>query len=376
MGKVALVTGANGITGSAILEHLVKHSDSTQWEKIIITSRSPLRLNVRDPRVEFIALDFSLPPKELAAKMHSQCTSVTHAYFSSYVHKDSFEELNVANRDLFENFLTALLDVATHFQNCTLQTGGKYYNIHLKTLPWPVPEDWPRSVSADSNFYYHQEDFLAAKQRGSSWSWNVIRPQAIIGHTPKPNGMNEALTIALYFLINKELGTEAKMPTNKPFFNGVDDVSDARLIADLSIYASTHKNCENQAFNVTNGDVFSWRYLWPRLAEYFGANASSDQEFSRNIFREGDTHLDIRLDEWAEDKRQVWDRICDKHGSPGCKATFESGTWAFQDWVFRRTWPTPLSISKARKFGWTGHLDSYDSFIDAFNKFRELGQIP
>ncbi|KJJ34489.1 hypothetical protein AFLA70_519g000590 [Aspergillus flavus AF70] len=376
MAKVALITGVNGITGSAILDHLVKHTTSEEWSRIVITSRSPLALDVKDPRVEFIALDFSKPKDHLIQDMSLVCAAVTHAYFSSYIHKDTFTELNIANQSLFENFLEALLAVAMNLQNCTLQTGGKYYNVHLRPVPTPAREDQPRLVTAEHNFYYHQEDFLMEKQRGSSWTWNVIRPQAIIGCAVKPNGMNEALTLALYFLICKELGTEARMPTNWSYWNGVDDISDARLIADLSVFASTQPQCINQAFNISNGDHFSWRYMWPRLADYFGASASSDQSFSKKDLVQGESHLEPSLDEWANDKRAVWDRLCDKAGVPQAKSTFDAGTWPFQDWVFCRTWNVTLSMGKARKFGWTGHLDSYDSFIDAFKKFKELGQIP
>ena len=125
VGKVALITGANGITGSAIFEYLVKTTTPEQWSKIITTSRSPFQTNINDPRVEFIALDFSQEPAKLVEKMRSVCKNVTHAYFSSYVHKDDFAELNTANRLLFENFLTALIEVAPDLENCTLQTGGK-----------------------------------------------------------------------------------------------------------------------------------------------------------------------------------------------------------------------------------------------------------
>jgi nucleoside-diphosphate-sugar epimerase len=376
MAKVALITGANGITGSAILDHLVKHTTSEEWSRIIITSRSPLTLDIKDARVEFIALDFSKSREQLVQEMSSLCADVTHAYFSSYIHKDTFTELNIANCSLFESFLEALLEVAKGLQNCTLQTGGKYYNVHLRPVPTPAREDQPRLATADENFYYHQEDFLMAKQHGSSWSWNIIRPQAIIGYAVKPNGMNEALTLALYFLICKELGTEARMPTNWNYWNGVEDIADARLIADLSIFASTQPQCTNQAFNVSNGDHFSWRYLWPRLAEYFGASAAPDQSFSKKDLIEGTLHLEPSLEEWAMDKRAVWEKLCTKAGALDAKRTFDAGTWGFQDWVFKRTWCATLSINKARKFGWTGHLDSYESFVDAFKKFKELGQIP
>ncbi|KAB8277634.1 hypothetical protein BDV30DRAFT_234505 [Aspergillus minisclerotigenes] len=193
MAKVVLISGVNGITGSAILDHLVKYTTQEEWRRIIITSHSPMTLVVQDPRVDFLALDFSKPVDVLAQDMSRLCTEVTHAHFSSYVHKDSFAELNVADRSLFKKFLDALLLVVGNcLQNCTLQTGGKYYN----------------------NLYYHQEDLLRERQRGTTWSWNVIRPEAIIGYAVKPNGMNEALTLTLHFLVCKKLGVEAGMPTN------------------------------------------------------------------------------------------------------------------------------------------------------------------
>ncbi|KAL2070818.1 hypothetical protein VTL71DRAFT_13844 [Oculimacula yallundae] len=376
MGKVAFITGGNGITGSAILEHLVLNEKSEEWCRIIVTSRSPFKTLVHDPRVSFIALDFSEDSKTLAGKMRAECSEVTHAYFSSYIHWDDFAELNKANSALFENFLHALLEVAPKLENCTLQTGGKHYNVHLGPVPSPAREAEPRLKASIDNFYFPQEDALIAAQNGKNWSWNVIRPEAIIGHTSKPNGMNSALTYALYLMVCKELGEEARMPTNQVYWAGTDDVSDSRLIADLTIYASTNRKCGNQAFNVTNGDYFTWKYMWPRLAQYFGANATSDQVFTKPAPEAGTPQLDHSLAEWAKDKREVWDRICDKAGAPEAKSTWDAGTWAYQDWVFQRSWSATLSINKAREYGWNGHIDSFKSFTDAFQKFQDMGQIP
>ena len=90
--------------------------------------------------------------------------------------------------------------------------------------------------------------------------------------------MNSALTYALYFLVQKELGLDAPMPTNQVYWNGVDDCSDAALIADLTIWATTTPKAANQAFNSVNGDYVQWRYMWPRIAEYLGAYASTDMD--------------------------------------------------------------------------------------------------
>lgn len=260
-----------------------------------------------------------------------------------------------------------------------LQTGGKHYNVHLAPVPSPAREAEPRREPPGGlgNFYFHQEDRLVQRQQGSSWRWNVIRPEAIIGHTVKPNGMNEALTLALYFAVCRELGTGAVMPTNQVYFEGYDDISGARLIADLSVWALTHEHAGNEAFNVTNGDYFSWKYMWPRLAAQFGARASPDQVFSKpRPSAPNATQLEHSLVEWAADKQVVWERICDRAGTPAAKATWHAATWAFQDWVFRRGWCATLSINKAREFGWTGHIDSYKSFTQAFDSFVEMGQIP
>jgi nucleoside-diphosphate-sugar epimerase len=376
MGKVAFITGANGITGSAILEYLIQTTNSEQWSKIIITSRSPFKSTISDPRVEFIALDFSQKPEILAEKMCWVCKEVTHAYFASYVHVDDFAELNTANRSLFENFLNALLEVSPDLENCTLQTGGKYYNLHLYPVPTPAREEEPRREASIDNFYFPQEDFLIAKQKGERWSWNIIRPEAIIGTTNKPNGMNSALTYALYILVCKELGHEAKMPTNQIYWNGTDNSSYAPLIADLTIFVSTNPKCANEAFNIVNGDHFCWRYMWPRVAAYFGARASSEQNFEKPFPTPGVPQLELSFAEWAKDKRPVWDRICDKAGVPQAKSTWDAGTWAYQDWVFQRTWSATLSINKARKFGWTGHMDSYEAFVKTFEKMKALKQIP
>jgi hypothetical protein len=35
-----------------------------------------------------------------------------------------------------------------------------------------------------------------------------------------------------------------------------------------------------------------------------------------------------------------------------------------------------LSINKARKFGWTGHVDLYQAPVETFEKMKALGQIP
>ena len=119
--------------------------------------------------------------------------------------------------------------------------------------------------------------------------------------------------------------------------------------------------------------------MWPRLAAYYDAQVSSDQKFTgtaASSVQSSGTMQEFTLATWAKDKRAVWDEICEARCAPGAKATFDYGTWAFQDWVFGRRWTATLSINKARCFGWNGHMDSYKCYIETFDKFERLGIMP
>lgn len=379
MPRVAFITGGNGITGSAIAEYLALQTTKEQWSKIIVTSRSAARLPLDDPRLVFVAIDFSKSVEELIHLMKLTCSETTHAFFSSYVHKDSFEELASANCSLFENFLLSLIEVAPLLENVTLQTGGKHYNLHLKPVQTPVREEDCLPWEGSDNFYHTQQQLLAAAQRHSKWTYNVIRPQAIIGAAYGPNGMNSALCFAVYFTICSHLDISAKMLTNERNWAGAEDVSSSRLIADLSVFTATNPRCANEAFNATNGDHFIWRYLWVRMAAFFGARASPDERFTEEASKSaiaGSFVQEMSFVEWSKNKRGVWDQICEDRGAPQAKSTFDSATWVYQDWVFRRTWTSTLSMNKARKFGWNGWADSYDCFLETFLRFENMGLIP
>ena len=140
--KVAFVAGCNGVSGNAIVEYLIRQpkdewlvfsselfqsvSDLNYRSRIVVTSRSPLKTYWQDPRVEFVAIDFLEPVDVILRKMRPFCGGVSHAYFTSYVHTDDFTRLRDLNVPLFENFLSAIDNVAGEsLQRVCLQTGGK-----------------------------------------------------------------------------------------------------------------------------------------------------------------------------------------------------------------------------------------------------------
>lgn len=283
-----------------------------------MTSRRPLAYFWPDPRVEFVAVDFLDPVEKIVAKLRNICAPVTHTYFTSYVHHDDFKVLKEQNVPLFKNFMDAVDEVCPNLQRVCLQTGGKvslpYFEVLFKVLHsgcglslsklpvlWCSP--WACQVSSIGGHAQIRRQGLQLLLRprglskgGAKETKHVVlecyspeRNQWICSPrlvhlavamylftkltklcSTTANGMSEALTVAIYMLICRELGQPAQFPGNEYFWNSIDDNSYAPSLADLTIHATTKDNCKNEDFLHCNGDVFVWKYLWQDVAKYFG----------------------------------------------------------------------------------------------------------
>ncbi|KAI9923925.1 hypothetical protein ASPWEDRAFT_436420 [Aspergillus wentii DTO 134E9] len=372
-GKVAFVTGANGISGHAIVEHLIRTSKE-DWSKIVISSRRPLGNYWIDPRIEFVAVDFLDPLETIVDELKDICKDVTHAYFTSYVHHNDFRVLKEKNVPLFRNFIDAMDTVCPDLQRVCLQTGGKHYGVHLGPVKVPLDESIPRYNDEGYNFYYTQEDYMfEVQKRRNTWSYNIIRPNAIIGFTPHANGMSEALTMAMYFLICRELGDSGMFPGNEYFWTSIDDSSYSPSLADLSVWATTQEQCKDEAFNHSNGDIFVWKYFWPAIGKYFGLEVP-EPNFQKAVGQAETLSNEFDMMEWAKDKRPVWERVVQKYG--GNVEAFDWGTWGFFNWAMGKSWPTISSVNKARTYGWGRVDNTYDTWIDTFRSFENAGILP
>ncbi|KAJ5955138.1 nucleoside-diphosphate-sugar epimerase GsfE [Penicillium viridicatum] len=372
--KVALVTGVNGISGHAIVEHLIRRPE-TEWSKIIVTSRSPLQNYWVEPRIEFIALDFLEPKETLVRKMKAICSDVTHAYFTSYIHNNDFFKLPEKNCPLFRNFLEATDTVCPSLERVCLQTGGKHYGVQFQESTALLHEDLPRyrGPGSESIFYYQQEDDLfEIQKRRNTWHYNIIRPFGIVGFTPQFAGMNEAIPIAQYFLICRELGEEPKWPGNLNTYHHPQGISYSLGIADLTIFATTCEHCKDEAFNHVNGDALVSKFLWKRIGEHFNMHVPN---YSHVL---DGTKSQVDLGKWAKDKAPVWERVVAKYG--GSMDAFRLDAFEMMNWFFNPTCdvttPYVVSINKARKAGWGRIDDSYDIWAQTLQSYENAGVLP
>src|SRR4029077_16739259 len=151
------------------------------------------------------------------------------------------------------------------------------------------------------NFFYAQEDALFEAARRQRFSWSVHRSHTTIGYSINTS-MNMGVTLAVYATIARETGRPFVFPGSPVEWGGLTDVTDARVLAKHTEWAATSKTGRNEAFNITNGDIFRWRWLWPRLAADFGIEAAP--------YSGRPTPLEPQL----ADAARAWAKIAPKHG--------------------------------------------------------------
>src|SRR4029453_6931297 len=105
------------------------------------------------------------------------------------------------------------------------------------------------------------------------FSWSVHRTHTLIGYAVG-NQMNMAATLAAYAAICKETGRPFVFPGSQEQYDAAVDITDGRILPKPSLWAATTEEARDNAFNIVNGEVFRWNWLWPKLAAHLGVSAA------------------------------------------------------------------------------------------------------
>lgn len=183
--------------------------------------------------------------------------------------------------------------------------------------------------------------------------------------------MNEALLIAQYFLICRELGQVATWPGNYNGWHQVEGQSYSPSLADLHVWAATNDQTKDQAFNHGNGDAIAWRFLWTLFGRYY------DVEIDQDGPQPDCSKPQLSLVEWAHGKQDIWKRVTEKYG--GNVDAFQTDNYGLLDGLFSP--PTPgatflTTTHKARKLGWNRIDDSYEAWTSTFRSYENAGILP
>jgi len=353
--KIALVVGASGIAGGNLSALLIEKGWTTYG-----LSRSP-KADVKG--LIPVAADL-LDITSLEAALKDVTPS--HVFFTTWMRNDTEAENIRVNSALVRNLLQ-VLSPRKSVRHVGLVTGLKHYlgpfDAYVKAgvLPLtPVNEEHPR-LPLD-NFYYSQEDEVYAAAARDGFNWSIHRPHTIIGKAVG-NAMNMGSTLAVYASICKQEGLPFIWPGSAAQWNGISDMTDARILAEQILWAGTTPEAENEAFNVTNGDVFRWSWMWGEIAKYFGVEA---------VGFDGEIHP---LEERLKAYEGIWENIAKEHVLTQTEMGKVASAW-HTDLDLGRPIEVMTDMSKSRKLGFTAYKSTRDSFFELFDQLRKDRIIP
>jgi nucleoside-diphosphate-sugar epimerase len=359
--KVALIVGVTGIVGNALADQLAEDNAPGGPWKVYGLARRPKPNWLNQSNLIYIQCNL-LERKQTLAKL-SPLHDVTHIFYVTWVNRDTEEESCEANGGMLRNVVDGLLPNAKQLQHIVLQTGEKHYvgpfeyfgKVSISNLPFR--EDSPRLPCP--NFYYTLEDivFDTVKQK-QGLTYSVHRPNVIFGFTAG-SLMNLVCTLAVYASICKYEGKPLIFPGNRICWEQFFDASDASLIAEQEIWACLDPKAKNQAFNISNGDVYTWKRLWYLLAEKY--------ELQVPEYKGEPTSLS----EMMKGKEQVWDKIVQENGLQPLKLLDVVGEWWFADIMLNQPLENMSSMNKSREYGFLSWRDSEKSFVSAIEKARK-----
>jgi len=347
----AAIAGATGAAAKRLVEVLLQDSE---WSVIGLCRNPPAEQHGRLRYIATDLLDAAASRQELAGE-----GTITHLFYTS---RAPFKEGGVedveSNVAMVRNALDAVEAASTNLQHVHLVEGAKWYGIHLGPGPSPAREDANRHMPP--NFYYDQQDLLSSRQQGSSWTWSACRPNIIYDFSPA-RARNIVSVLGAWAAMHKELGLPLDFPGSHATYSALYDMTDATHLARAIKWMATSPSAHNQAFNVTDGDVFRWHQFWQRLADHFEMDVGAVRP--------------INVEHWMADKQPLWDRIVERHGliEPDI---INIAPWGFLDFVFGQDFDVISIMTKIRIAGFHDTIRTEDQFMAHLERYQEVKIIP
>lgn len=344
-----LVTGSGGVIGSNAIRELV-----AQAIPVTGVSRRP----VDNPQGwQHVSADLLDPDQARSA--FEQALGTTHVIFGAYIEGKDEAEQQDANIRLLTNTLDAAKSVGVPLAHVTLYQGMKYYGAHLGAFTTPAREDDPRLPI--QHFYYAQQDLLAQRSGQDGFGYTVLRPEGVWGYA-QGTPMNLLMAVAAYVTITRKLGLPLRFPgPRRTYQDIIYQSTDARLLAQATIWAGGAESARGEAFNITNGDVYRWSQMFEAIAEHYGMTLGGPQE--------------IPLAQTMPGYRELWEQIVAEYDlvpTPWDHLV----DWRFADFIFGSDFDNISSTIKIRQAGFADCYDSRDRMLQLLDDLAERKIIP
>lgn len=356
-GNNMLVAGATGVATQLLID-MVRSTPG--WRVTGLARRPPADgpSNVR--YVSGDLLDPESCKRAVSGEAFTHVVYAARAPHSLYTEMQPYARVGIEEVEPNLRMLANIVSAAAgpQLKHVHAVMGSKWYGIHIGPVRTPMEESDPGHMPP--NYYFSQQRFLEDEAAKGGWTWSASRPNVITG-TGTRVGPNFISTIGAYAAICRHLGLPLDFPGKPGNYTSLQELSDAGVLAEAIFWMCRSREAENQAFNVTNGDVFRWETVWPAVARHF------DMEVGRV------RHMS--LIQWMSDKSGVWDDIVRKNDLQPLPLD-RIASWAFADFVFGWDYDVISSTTRIRKAGFHSILDTQDMILTQLKDFQDRRIIP
>jgi nucleoside-diphosphate-sugar epimerase len=357
--RKVVVAGATGLVGSAALRHF---GGSGECEVVALSRRRPRDLH----GTRYVQAD--LTDAAQCARIAPELHGVTHLVYAALYEAPNLvdgwrDESQIRTNDrMLRNLMSALEPVAS-LRHVALLQGTKAYGVHVRPLTVPAREG-RSEMYEQPNFYWAQESFLRELQQGKAWHWSILRPVLIVGEAAG-GAMDLIPPLGVYAAVLREEGRALDYPGGAA---RVSQAVDVDLLARAIGWAGEAEAARNEAFNVTNGDVFTWENVWSAIADALDMKPGDAAPLS----------LAQKSPQWAA----PWDTIRRKYNliSPGLEE-FVGLSFQYADYSMRYGHteagpPSIVSTVKINHAGFTEMMDTEGMFRKWFKQARSRRLLP
>jgi nucleoside-diphosphate-sugar epimerase len=350
--KKVVVAGATGLVGNAALRHF---GALEGCELVALSRRKPRDLY----GARYAEIDLTDPTQ--CARAAAELQGATHLVYAALYEAPNLidgwrDQGQIRTNDrMLRNLMAALEPVAPRLSHVALLQGTKAYGVHVRPLTVPAREG-RSEMYEQPNFYWAQENFLRELQQGKAWHWSILRPVLVVG-LAMGGAMDLIPPLGVYAAMLREQGRALDYPGGAA---RVSQAVDVDLLARAIAWSGEADAARNQAFNVTNGDVFTWENVWPAISDALDMKPGSAVPLS--LAREHPNWI------------APWETLRRRHNlvSPGLEA-FVGLSFQYADYSMRfgQTESGPPSIVSTVKINQAGFTEMMDTEIMFRKWFRQ-----
>ena len=265
MTEHVVVAGASGIVGAAAAAHFAARG----FRVTALSRRAPLPV----AGVRHRAID--LRDAGACAALAGELRDVTRLVYAALHEKPGLvagwreaDQIETNERMLANTCWSALGGAATGLRHVDAAAGHEGLRRARARASPSRPARTATRTRDVANFYWRQEELLRGVQAGRrGWHFTILRPQIIFGEALGA-AMNLIPALGVYAaLLKARRRAAARSPAGG---ETILEAVDADLLARVIDWAGECQAARDEAFNVTNGDVFTWRGVWPAIADALG----------------------------------------------------------------------------------------------------------